>query len=168
MPTADYELAQTIRTEKRLHSLHRKLTFGSASAGFLWVLFWLPFGPVLLFLLACAVAFMPYIVFSLFQLRKTGWLLTITILVLVPIAASIVFGAPHLLSLLPGVEPTAIPAGVGGYLLWVAPLVGFYVCTFLLRHSVGLWLEEATWTRKDLEEIRKSAARREVDAEPGP
>ncbi|NNF03414.1 MAG: hypothetical protein HKN17_03010, partial [Rhodothermales bacterium] len=31
-------------------------------------------------------------------------------------------------------------------------------CTFVLRHSVGHWLEEARWTRKDLEQIERRAA----------
>ncbi|NNF03657.1 MAG: hypothetical protein HKN17_04240, partial [Rhodothermales bacterium] len=159
MATATYELAQAIRDESRLETLHRMLTFGASSAGFLWVLFWLPYGPVLSLMLIGAVAFTPYLVLTLFRLRKTGWLIAYGILVFLPVLFAALTGTAHLLSLLPGAGSIgqAPIRGYGGFLLWIWPLVGFYICTFVLRHSVGHWLEEARWTRKDLEQIERRA-----------
>lgn len=167
MMTASPELVAAIRDEERLESLHRKLTFGSASAGFLWVLFWLPYGPVLFLMLTGAVAFAPYLVVSLYRLRKTGWLIALTILVFLPLALSVLTGTAHLLSLLPGVRASGMPTGVGGFFLWITPLVGFYACTFILRHSVGIWLEEARWVRKDLERSQHRSINRGGDGMAG-
>lgn len=158
MQTASPELVQAIADEARLESLHQKLTFGSVSAGFLWLLFWLPFGPILFILLTGATAFAPYLVLTLYRLGKTGWLIALSILVFLPLGLAVVTGTAHLLSMLPGIGGPGMPLGIGGFVLWIWPIVGFYGCTFILRHSVGIWLEEARWTRKDLEQIEKRSA----------
>ena len=157
MQTASPDLVQAIADETRLESLHQKLTLGSVSAGFLWLLFWLPFGPILFILLTGATAFAPYLVLTLFRLGKTGWLIALTILVFLPLFLAVATGAVHLLSLLPGIGVRNMPLGFGGFVLWIWPIVGFYGCTFILRHSVGIWLEEARWVRQDLEQMARNA-----------
>lgn len=152
MLTTHPELMPVLRKEERLRSLHRALTWGGSSAGFLWVLFWMPFGLIFTVLLLAAVLFAPYLLFSLVRLGRKGWVLAFALFVLLPIGVAVVSVTGASVGLLPGVGGITLPNTVAGYLLFILPLLTFYGYAFILRYSVGEWLEEARWARKDMEQ----------------
>lgn len=151
MLTAHPELMPALRKEKRLRSLHKALTWGGSSAGFLWILFWMPFGLIFTVLLTFAALFAPYLLYSLVRLGREGWILVFTLVVLLPIGVAVITTTGGSVGLIPGMGRTTLPNTVAGYLLFILPLVTFYGYAFILRYSVGEWLEEARWARKDLE-----------------
>ena len=74
-----------------------------------------------------ALLFSPYMLLRLFQSGRYGWIVGFTITVVLP------FLLVWLVQ----------PEGVAGILFSAFPLATFYAFTWLLRYSVGEWIEEA-------------------------
>lgn len=113
--------------QARLRELHRWLTYEGLSGGLMGLSYVVPYGIIFMLLKGAALLFSPYMLLRLFQGGRYGWIVGFTITV----------GLPFLLVLL------VQPEGVAGILFSAFPLVTFYAFTWLLRYSVGEWIEEA-------------------------
>lgn len=118
----------------RLRQFHRWLTLESWASTLGVAGFWLPAGPLALALGVAAVAFTPYLVVSLWRLRRVGWLAAFGGTVGGAVLGALAIGGPW--------------AGLGGALV----LLAFYACTWVLKLSVTEWLrqaeEAAAWARE--------------------
>ncbi len=81
---------------------------------------------VLTILCLSAIGFSIYLLRSLIQLGKKGWV----------IAYAVVIGVPFLVLLMPDEADMAI------YTLWFIPLVLFYVYCWVLRYAISEWLSD--------------------------
>lgn len=111
----------------RLRELHRWLTYEGLSGALVGFSFAVPYEVVFMVLKGAALLFTPYMLLRLFQLRRYGWIVGFIITVVLPL----------LLVML------VQPEGVAGILFSAFPLATFYAYTWLLRYSVGEWIEEA-------------------------
>lgn len=113
----------------RLRELHRWLTLEGSSAALVGGGFVMPYGYIIGLLVLGAIIFTPYMLRRLYQVRRFGWIAGFGVFV----------GLPVLVAL-------GISTGVVlGYVLWVLPLLFFYIYTWTLRLAVGGWLEDLSW-----------------------
>lgn len=117
--------------ERRLQELHRWLTWEGISSGLSGLAFVVPYGLVFMGLKWSAIIFTPYMLWRLYQAGRFGWITGFGVAVGLP--ALLVF------SLRPG--------GVPGFVFSMFPLASFYFYTWLLRYTVGEWLETMRWER---------------------
>ena len=120
----------------RLRQLHRWLTLEGSSFALGSFALFLPYGLVFTLLKWGAVLFTPYMIWRLFQSKRYAWIVGFAIVVGIP-ALWVFFR-----------RDTGI-SDVSGFLLYLLPLITFYAYTWLLRYSVGEWLEELRWKRQD-------------------
>lgn len=111
-----------------LERLHHWLTLEGATALAIPAMFFLPIDIGTLLLKWAAIAFTPYMLWRLYQVRRFGWIATFIIAVAAPLA---LMRTPETITY--------------AYLLSLLPLLLFYSYTWILRQSVGVWLEEARW-----------------------
>ena len=117
----------------RLQELHRWLTLEGSTCILGGTGFYFPMGIVFLVLKWGAILFTPFMLWRLYQLRKTGWIIGFVVFVGTPLVAS--FFLPRMSTF--------------GFLTSMMPLVVFYLYTWILRFQVGEWLEELRWKQID-------------------
>jgi hypothetical protein len=117
--------------ERQLSQLKRWLTGGGSTVAVAGLALFAPYGIVFMILTWGAILFAPFLVWRLVQLKRFGW-----------VAAFVIFvGAPLLYGVLTRHD------GVTAFILSVFPLLAFYGYTWLLRHSVNVWLGKIQWKR---------------------
>jgi hypothetical protein len=114
------------RERETLRDLHSWLTRASMSGVLIVAIVVFPMEIVIMSLCLFALGFSVYILRTLIQLGKKGWVLTYFILI----------GIPFLVCLIPDESGLAINA------LWFIPLVLFYFYCWLLRYGVKEWLSD--------------------------
>jgi hypothetical protein len=134
----------SLNTELHLQKLHRWLTAGGLSALLGTGAYFVPYGIIMMVLIVAAVVFTPYMLWSLYQCRRFGWIAAFGVLVLLPALLAVALS----------------PGGVAGFLLAMLPLFNFYLFTWVLRHAVGEWLENLRGQRM----LRQQEQRAEADA----
>lgn len=122
----------TEQERSRLRELHRWLTWELLSSAGMGGAFFLPASVVFSVVMLAAVAFTPYMLHQLYQLRWFGWLSTFGLVVGLPITMCLITSA----------------SGYMGYLIWGGVLVFFFTYTWALRWQVEHRLEEMSWQRE--------------------
>lgn len=135
MPQLDDSIVTIYEDETHLRELHRWLTIGGSSGVLSGGAFFVPYGPIVMLLVAAAILFTPYLLWRLAQVRRYGWIVGFVLTV----------GLPALIGLY------VTLSGLAGFFVAILPLVAFYAYTWLLRSSVGAWLEALRWKRLDAE-----------------
>jgi hypothetical protein len=119
--------AVAVSNQMKLTRLHYWLTLeGSSGVGFLGLLAGVPFVPVLLILGLAALAFAPFLLKVLIQMRHWGWVTAFAIMV----------GVPCILWFFPVENP------ILSVIVNLLPLLMFYLFCWLLRTAVEEWIEE--------------------------
>jgi hypothetical protein len=126
---ARWEAAQE---RSRLCELHRWLTWETLSGAGMAGAFILPASLVFSVIMLAAIAFTPYMLYRLYQLRWFGWLATF----------GLVVGPPCALWL------TTSARGVTAILLWGGVLIFYFTYTWALRWQVEHRLEEMAWQQE--------------------
>jgi len=103
-----------------LQKLDMWLSFEIGSSGLLIAHFILPFVLVFIMIVGAALIFMPIMLFTLYQLRRIGWLIFFVILVTPPILIDLIF-----------VENNVFEWTLRGY-----ALASFYFYCFTLKYFV--------------------------------
>ena len=122
--------------ESRLQELHRWLTLEGMTIGFGTFGFFLPMGLIFMLLKWGAIAFTPYMLWRLYQSRRFGWIGAFVLFVGIPAGLMLSRSEPGI-------------SNISGYFIYMLPLVTFYAYTWILRYSVGEWLEELKWKRHE-------------------
>lgn len=135
----------SLRTEWHLQKLHRWLTASGLSALLGTGAYVMPYGIIMMVLILAAIVFTPFMLWSLYQCGRNGWIAAFGVMVLLPALLALALS----------------PGGVASFLLAILPLFNFYVYTWVLRHSVGDWLENLRGKRI----LRQQERRAESEAE---
>ena len=122
----------------QLQELHRWLTWSGGSMTFGGTALILPMGIVVSALTWAAILFTPFLLWKLYQVQKTGWIIGFLVMV----------GGPLALSFF------AEKVSVLGIILATMPILMFYLYTWTLRHYVGEWIEEIRWSKYDELQLR--------------
>lgn len=129
--------------EVRLRQLHHWLTLEGSSIGLGFSAFFIPYGLIFMLLKWGAIIFTPYMIWQLYQSRRYSWIVGFVIFV----------GIPTVLMLLRQEHGIS---DISGYFIYMIPLITFYAYTWILRHSVGEWIDDLRWKRQDrLKELRR-------------
>ena len=117
---------QMAKEREQLKRLYYWLTRAAMSGALLFSIAAFPMTVVLTCLCLLAIGFSVFILRTLNQLKKKGWMITFAVLI----------GIPFLVCLVPDESGLAVNA------LWFIPLVLFYFYCWILRYAVTEWLSD--------------------------
>jgi hypothetical protein len=117
---------QIQRERDKLRNLHYWLTFSGMGGILICSVIFFPIGIVLPSLFLIAIGFSVYIIRSLNELEKKGWIVTYVIMI----------GIPSLLAAM------SDGSGIMASAVWIIPLFIFYLYNWVLRYSITEWLSD--------------------------